>query len=187
MNEENKTPELLAELKAYVFAMYIGQKVLYWKDFHKVGNTGILCGTNLSASTMPNQTAYLQLRPLSTITDSEAIEVAKIYEPNAEWYISKDTESYILLRSEVEYLWLYKDTNEPLFCVDDIDGGNNTPYGILSAYQYLQQSSFALPIYFKGIQYSVEQLCEYGIVQLTHYLKTSPATVLNKQPGEEDF
>ncbi|MDQ1859279.1 hypothetical protein [Chryseobacterium sp. WLY505] len=64
------------ENKAKFFAQYWGQKVLV-KDEHE--NCPV--GHNLSFEFIEN--AYLELKPLSSITDEELVKIAQFYEPTA--------------------------------------------------------------------------------------------------------
>lgn len=136
--------QLLTELKQYCFALYIGQKVkpaqrdtffnLTVIDFGRENDIRIPTAINLKCS--------LQLRSLSSITEQEAIEVAKI---NG-WDLYPVNKVKLINIGRNDVLKLSHDWHLSLF-----------------AYQYLQQQGFALPIYFKGVQYSVERLIELGI------------------------
>lgn len=177
---------LLIELKQYCFALYIGQNVFMYK------------GVSGPAMVQPHLLKAplddcLHLHSLSSITDHEAIEVAKIAYayldencivscvPNAD-NIHSDIKSveiqqFINLPPVPKYykcchiqidlvdydINLYRFTNDGKDKKDDVIGSEQQVY----AYQYLQQQSFALPIYFKGVQYSVERLIELGIYQIT--------------------
>ncbi len=131
------------ELKQYVFAAYFGQEVLQLANGIK-GRLHPIISCDISTESILNNSC-LHLRPLSSITDQEAIEVAKIAMPENAMY------------------------------VDEIDGKNiisalntngyNIKFNLsISIYQYLQQQGFALPIYFKCEHYSVERLVELGII-----------------------
>ncbi len=126
------TPELLAELKAYVFSAYYNQPVQCHLD-----------RPNEHFKSLPEYAKsagwFLELKSLSSITDSEAIEAG--FTTARHFNNCKDA---------------YNEMGEDRFYREFI--GNN-----IVRYQTLQQSGFALPIYFKGVQYSVEQLCELGI------------------------
>lgn len=110
--------QLLTELKQYCFALYIGQKVLFYRHWND-GKQGIKCYPHID---FLNDDWHLQLRPLSSIKDQEHKHIG-----------------YVHINIAVNQSWCY---------------------------QYLQQQGFALPVYFKGVQYSVERLIELGIYQV---------------------
>lgn len=90
----------------------------------------------------------LQLRSLSAISDNEAIEVAKLCQSPLENYlleIGKDIIKAFLNR-------------EDRCCIG--------PQRLMEMYQYLQQQSFALPVFFRGTLYSVDKLVELGIIKI---------------------
>lgn len=132
MNEQLKS-----ELKAYVFATYIGQKVF------KITSDAIVNQTVDGYFLQPSRIkkAALQLRSLSTITDSEAIEVAYLKWPD-----------YAKRNAGVDTSWVRR-------ILDTLRRD-------ATIYQYLQQQSFALPIFYKGVQYSVDELQGYGIYSI---------------------
>lgn len=134
--------EIPAGLKEYLFAMYIGQKVAYaaetdCKNGFGASIVNYMVIKNASSSDYLN--SHLQLRPLSSITDDEAIEVGNIHWPH---YIN----------SEVSTPWVRNvlETISQNFRV----------------YQYLQQQGFAMSIFYKGVQYPVEQLTDWGFIKI---------------------
>lgn len=143
MQPTNTTP-LDAEVKAYLFAQYYGHKIATTHESDG-RNHLVVDGTLLCA----NLTEWrLDLRPLSSITDEEAIEVAKIISPlDTELHVKERGISIIncLLSNQT---YLLNITN------------------VIYVYQYLQQQSFALPVYFKGTHYTVERLVEEKIITL---------------------
>jgi hypothetical protein len=88
----------------------------------------------------------LPLRALSSITDSEAIEVAKIVEP-----------------FEGLSGW-WEPEHGKRWASQAIDG-IAVPNAIL-VYQYLQQKGFALPVYYNGQLFSVADLEQMQIIKL---------------------
>jgi hypothetical protein len=72
------------EIKAKVFACYLGQKVRFYDADYNQGDDHVLdtiqrsgCGnTNMREFDFISSDIYLVLRPLSAITDEDAIEVA---------------------------------------------------------------------------------------------------------------
>lgn len=138
------------DVKCRFFAQYWGQPVQRYEnnDYIKVVNGFI--------ETSLQDKDYLLLKPLSKITNEEAIEVAKIYQSNIRGLsllgiagVSKQE----ILRAGLE------------FC-KRIDGNywNNfaNVFQMLSAFDYLRSKGYALP--FMG--YSVEDLVSFGWVQL---------------------
>lgn len=153
--EEKK--EIPAGLKEYVFAQYWGQKVLL-TPFE-----GII---QLQAKTIDNVLKYdnkswckLQLRPLSAITDAEAIEVLQPFD-GWELFNKSVTPLYYKLRKPYEDGEI--DFNEDGFKYRTVSININD----VKTYQYLQQQGFALPIYFQGTLFTVEQLTEMQIIKL---------------------
>lgn len=90
---------------------------------------------------------WLELRPLSNITDDEAIEVAKII--------------YGDRANEVQFL-LVKDGIVNMFD----NGWNIHGTKMLALFDCLRGFGIALPVFYKGVQYSVEKLIELGIYNL---------------------
>lgn len=143
-------PEILKELKAYVFALYIGsncrsvQGELEVMPPYKVNGAIIL---NIEQGAYPD--AYLELRSLSTITDSECREVATHYNWAGQ---TKDHFDERVLQFKIDL---------PCIAI----GGYQHRH-LYWVFDYLRQQSFALPIFYKGVQYSVEELCEFGIYSI---------------------
>lgn len=136
-------PQLL-ELKQYVFAAYLGQKVMKWQVPQPPEDTEfteVVTGSMLEAY---SHDCYLHLFPISSITEDKAIELNKFNGNNIAIWPFKNKDYWI---KELEFR-LRENILDYQF------------------YQYLQQQSFALPIYFKGEHYSVERLVELGIITL---------------------
>lgn len=167
------TNQLDAELKAYVFAQYYGQKVYIhstWQDVK--GNEPFTLDSTLFNSFAIND-GRLYLRPLSSIIDDEAIEVAKMagisydfVEENGKIEIcrnEKDISVYYWVQTSYEYDEYDKMPFSISFVhyefFDHMGCSNNS----LSVWQYLQQQGFALPVFFKDTPYTVDQLTDKGI------------------------
>lgn len=143
----------LAGLKAYVFALYYGQKVMKWyipQPPEATEFTEIVSGSMLEAYA---HECYLQLRPLSSITDDEAIEVAKI--KNGIFGFERAADRLIIGNKFSEITIKFDGSIYQASCEH-----------VISVYQYLQQYGFALPVYYKGVYYSVERLVAENIIVL---------------------
>jgi len=121
-----------SENKAKFFAQYWGQNVLHRKD----GSYVSVCFLN------PIKDRYLFLKPLSSITDEDAIEVGRIVFPNL-----TDTQ-----------LILVKDGVVNIFS----SGWNIDGLRMLKIFDYLRWEGYALP--WMGL--SVGKQIEYGWVKL---------------------
>lgn len=123
------------ENKKAFLAQYFGQNILC-NDGHDVKNLTI-DGFTLSAGSHP--TDYLSLKPLSSISDEDAIEVAKMYWGN-------NYSEFPLKTDKIAHSRLILPTMATRTDIAD----------------YLRSKSYALP--FMGL--SVETLVEYGWVKL---------------------
>lgn len=202
----------LAELKAYVCRMYNGAELkvisvpenISYPNYPFDMNEGALFVSGVIGTTLIvrriaedvkdrfNQCA-LQLRPLSSIEETEAIEVARIA-----YNTSRDGETIISCvpnadncHSDIKSVEIQQFINYPPLpkyykcCHIQIDlvdydinmlrftnDGNDIKDDIIGSeeqvmvYQHLQQQSFALPVFFKGVQYSVEDLVSKEIITL---------------------
>lgn len=127
-------PELTQDLKERFFAMYWGQKVMYWiPKFDAVYVKPVLGQV---------ESTYLLLRPISSLSDDEAVEVARIVKPHVEWiHDAKYGKSFV------------KDLNFTQ-CVFPIHS---------HAADYLRSIGVALPF----LGHSVEELIAAGWIKLT--------------------
>lgn len=139
------------ENKAKFFAQYLGQKV-----YNRIGWPGIIVNGFVdkleeqfklyqSDNFKEKTKTFLELTPLSKITDEDAIDVAKILYPYSDALHTTDKG---------------RDLIAPMF-----GKGTfllNPPY-IIQTYDYLRSNGYALP--WMGL--SVEQLIEYGWVKLS--------------------
>lgn len=141
--------EISNETKAKIFAQYFGAKCEHlvftiervWEDR---GEFNMDC--DLIELCMDDTEAYkttLLLKPLSSITDEDAIEVAKIIK--CKWCGSNVSE----IKPHLSYL-----LNENASIKGSI---------IFHLFQYLQSKGYALPY----LNYSVEDLVKAGIYKLT--------------------
>ena len=147
--------------KAKFFAQYWGVKT------DNSGAYSHIDGMVLQAIQFGIGDCAIELRPLSSITDEEAIEVAKIfhrYSNSIEYNIDYKTNTF---REKFAQLYWMEDNERRVvinFCYDGtfhaVQANNET---FLKAFQYIQFKGFALPYH----NLSVEQLIEYGWVKLT--------------------
>ena len=136
------------ELKEYVFAQYLGQSVEQYDHQQNVLYVGIVRA--FTTPGIPIETAILLLRPLSSITDNEAIEVVKLsgmdYNEHEDFYKQLiNTNQFLTYFLDVSTLF-YKEA----VAID----------------MYLRQQGFALPIYHNGTLYPVSELVTLGIIKL---------------------
>lgn len=156
------TEQLLTELKAHVYKQYsllgievhciaknfqLPYKRLDGVVFNIRGDYALCLSTGNHLDFYDIHEWVLQLRQLSSITDDEAIEVALLYG------YRRIYDNGITISDELL-------VNYGREIIESLSQYDIFEYKI---YQYLQQQGFALPIYFKGVQYSVERLVELGI------------------------
>jgi len=130
------------ENKAKFFAQYYGQEVL------SDGNN--IATVEKDAYNWSAKVFHLSLKPLSSITDEDAIEVAKLAISFNSAYVERtsETKSKCVIDSES---WL----NQFSFRIERVIAN-------VYVYQALQQKGYALP--YMGL--SVEKLIEYGWIKL---------------------
>lgn len=125
-------PELNSELKQRFFALYWGQKVAF-VPFKEPSDQ--ICNVKDRCSYGEIKAEYLLLRPLSSITDTEAIELSKILDPNLS---VEDLDSVV-----TEYKGQLVRSFEE---IDFVPAENQiSPIRIHFACQYLISKSFAIP------------------------------------------
>lgn len=129
-------PELNQKLKERFFAQYIGQKVAAYDV--EGGSPEVLKCDPLDQAR--HDFMYLQLRPVSSIFDDEAIEVAKIVNGDDGWETPQDGRKAI---AELDFLW-------------------PSPSAISHLNDYLRSKSFALPYH----GHSVAELEKSGWIKL---------------------
>lgn len=137
-------------LKEYVFALYWGQKAAFAKYAITLKDTVIVTD---GAIFTESHRWILHLRPLSSITDNEAIEVAKFILGGSGVRSTikqgKTLINHIFNNGDWEHEW---------FQID--------PSDVIQVYQYLQQQGFALPTYYKGKLYPIEELESLNIIKV---------------------
>ncbi len=155
--------EISNEIKAKVFAGYLGQKIIYpmkkdGKYVYDPGFSPVVCFNPMQLNKMyqlHDTDVKLLLTPLSSITDEDAIEVCKI------------VKYYDYNKTDVRYqrLAAYLGKGICLFHFDnwrwdnnhEFDGAHTRkqisephPYFILPISQYLQSKGYDLPHYLLG-------------------------------------
>jgi len=144
--------EITLENKAKLFAVYLGQKIILTGDYNR--NLYNVQPYSLSLIIKGNNSTSLKLKPLSEITDEDAIEVAMLCFAYKEGYYITKTE--ILNDAKNEGHGLIKkiiDNKLPL---------SITAYAISGVIDFLRSKGYALP--WMGL--SVEQMVDFGWVKL---------------------
>lgn len=186
--------EIINEIKAKVFALYLGKQVLVLEDGEK--KKPFLVGINTTGEILPLRCEYvnskinydfheatLLLKPLSKITDDDAIEISKLMDcpmreivrdANGNFLFiceklstTKTTSGSLKGFYEPAFLSSYIDLLESGSLVwDDGSGGDgvnsNSTEVSLQCYQFLQSKGYALAY----MQYSVADLVNAGIYKL---------------------
>lgn len=132
--------------KMAFFAQYWGQKVLH------IRNSPIPFHLSSMKPSDILESDYLSLKALSSISDEDAIEVAKILTPEIETFGRVHE-----FKEDILEIFLGQ------IGFDDLSG-EFLIGGLFSAYDHLRSKSYLLP--FMGL--SVETLVEYGWVRLTN-------------------
>ena len=154
------------ENKAKFFAQYWGQEVLITnphvnqKNPFKCEQPYIYHNTDI---------AWLELTPLSQISDEDAIEVAKLVSPmlfegrgkNGGHYIDKSETWWYSVKHNGKTLMVDIDLDGYVFEYDEVDEYKR-PSRSLMGTDYLRSKGYALPY----MDLSVEDLVEYGWVKL---------------------
>lgn len=163
--------EINSENKARFFALYWGQEVL--QDYGRKGNVNTYTIEYLDGD-RSNQ--WIILKPLSKISDEDAVEVAKIMAASSSVYFAYEKTEWGVDRKNAtgRQVWVYEknksNNNSIAVCYINFSGSVyfNTENGVrlftddLSVYDYLRSRGYALP--WMGI--SVEKQIEAGWVKL---------------------
>lgn len=178
--------ENTVENKAKFFAQYWGQEVL--SDFT---NKGKRCLYSIVVSNFYNiekSDVYLELKPLSQITDEDAIEVAKIVHQiySDKWEVIKlvDSSIHVELKGKVNdvyhisigfrecsinanhhFLKTEDDTAKSFkINIGQVNMSSSKPIGYVYVIDYLRSKGYAMPY----MDLSVENMIEYGWVKITN-------------------
>lgn len=150
------------ENKARFFAQYFGQHVLYFtSDFLRKIDYLTIVGIE--------NDDYLELKPLSQISDEDAIEVAKLVSPmlfegrgkNGGHYIDKSETWWYSVKHNGKTLMVDIDLNGYVFEYDGVDEYKRPSRSLIGT-DYLRSKGYALP----WMDLSVEDLIEYGWIKL---------------------
>lgn len=141
--------QITPEIKAKIFALYWGQEIMVW--FYTGGEKAkSLCkvaGNHMKSYYI--ERGCLEVKPLSSITDEDAIEVAKLMGWNR--VLPPNTEGHPLdfSVSVYDFNWIKNKANDlskyPIQVTD-----------------YLRSKGYALPAF----GYSVDELVEAGVFKL---------------------
>lgn len=134
-----------SKVKALFFSNYYGQKILRWHQWVDDEESSVVDFQVPMSKFGVDDGWYLLLRAVDQLTDEECLQICNIYDSSCKWTIKERQSMCILFESEVELLWLFKDHSEPIFCCEDKKGGENSPYNILAAYDYLRSIGVLLP------------------------------------------
>ena len=150
------------ENKSKFFAQYWGQHVLYFSsDFlRKIDN--------LTLDSIENDD-FLELKPLSQISDEDAINVAKLVSPmlfegrgkNGGHYIDKSETWWYSVKHNGKTLMVDIDLDGYIFEYDEVEEYKRPSRSLIGT-DYLRSKGYALP----WMDLSVEDLVEYGWVKL---------------------
>ena len=150
------------ENKAKFFAQYWGQHVLYFtSDFlRKIDN--------LTLDSIENDD-YLELKPLSQISDEDAINVAKLVSPmlfegrgkNGGHYIDKSETWWYSVKHNGKTLMVDIDLDGYIFEYDEVEEYKRPSHSLIGT-DYLRSKAYALPY----MDLSLEDLVEYGWIKL---------------------
>ena len=150
------------ENKAKFFAQYFSQHVLYFSsDFlRKIDN--------LTLDSVENDD-YLELKPLSQISDEDAINVAKLVSPmlfegrgkNGGHYIDKSEIWWYSVKHDGKTLMVDIDLDGYVFEYDEVDEYERPSRSLIGT-DFLRSKGYALPY----MDLSVEDLIDYGWVKL---------------------
>ena len=151
------------ENKARFFAQYWWQEVFLLNS-----NKYRITKSRFNAETL-KQECSLELKPLSQISDEDAIEVAKLVSPmlfegrgkNGGHYIDKSETWWYSVKHNGKTLMVDIDLDGYVFEYDEVDEYKR-PSRSLMGTDYLRSKGYALPY----MDLSVEDLVEYGWVKL---------------------
>ena len=151
--------------KSRFFALYWGVKCLKNELLNELIPAHKVDKSNCNG--LPQQ--FLELKPLSQISDEDAIEVAKLVSPmlfegrgkNGGHYIDKSEIGWYSVKHEGKTLMVDIDLDGYVFEYDEIDEYKRPSRSLIGT-DYLRSKGYALPY----IDLSVEDLVEYGWIKL---------------------
>jgi len=156
----NQAPQLpQMAVKCRFFSQYYGQKILRW---HQWIETKPNSKVDLSIPAIEKSGWFIKLKPLSKITDEDAIEIIKIIDSKSNNFINVNY-SYAE-KKELPYIKSVI-SDKGRFDINDnfcliID--KQVIHFSLNIFDYLRSKGYALPF----LEYSVEELISFGWVRL---------------------
>lgn len=162
------------ENKAKFFAQYWGQNVL---TRPKSDNKKWILGEEVSIHSALSKSGYdyqyfLELKPLSSITDDDAYQVARIVSPmlfegngeNGGHFIDKSEPLWHSIKHKKKVMMVDIDFDGYVFEYRDDEEGYTRPSYSLAGADYLRSKGYAMPY----MRLSVEKLQEYGWIKLNN-------------------
>jgi hypothetical protein len=145
--------------KAAFFALYYGQEVLRWNQWHDHVPNGIVSMmTPMSKPGIVDEGWFLELRDLRHITDEEVLEIAKMVSGNeSEKIISRD-EHRVLATCGKDEIGVWFD-GEILLSENE-----QYPLLVLQVYDYLRSLGFLIPF----LNYTTDQIIEMKWAEYTN-------------------
>lgn len=154
--------------KVKFFAQYWGQKVFV----NPILTPKPVSNTYIFEYPEPEdiEQEYLELKPLSSITDEDAYQVARIVSPmlfegngeNGGHFIDKSEPLWHSIKHEKKVMMVDIDFDGYVFEYRDDEEGYTRPSYSLAGSDYLRSKGYAMP--YMGL--SVEKLQEYGWIKL---------------------
>lgn len=150
------------ENKAKFFAQYWGQEV-----YPAVGALEVLDFKYIDPM---YDTSVIELKPLSSITDEDAFEVARFVSPmlfegngeNGDHFIDKSESLWYSIKHKKKVMMVDIDLDGYVFEYRDDEEGYTRPSNSLAGADYLRSKGYALP--WMGL--SVEDLVNFGWIKL---------------------
>ena len=150
------------ENKAKFFAQYWGQHLIIMGHFLRIIDHVTLCNIE--------NDDILQLKPLSKISDEDAIEVAKIVSPllflslgnDNKQFIDKSETDFISVKHKRKHFSVDIDLDGYVYEYSELENNYTRPSKSYAGTDYLRSKGYALP----WMDLSVEDLVEYGWVKL---------------------
>lgn len=158
---------MTSKIKAEIFAQYYGQQLLRWHQWsdNTLNSIVDMKAPMKSGELDIDEGWFLELKPLSNISDDDAIEVSKflnwgrdIIKNRLNGNIRDDQN---LEELKLIYIRIGKKSVE-VFNGYKIDAVRSSPLEISKCFQYLLSKGYALPY----LDYTVEDLVELGAYKL---------------------
>jgi len=160
--------EITPENRAKFFAQYWGQNIFHWKYPEYSTHENVI--DKVSAATVEYANCgSLLLKPLSSISDEDAIEVAKIACPElfhtrkSGHYVDRSQIDWISVKHDYNYKSVDIDIDGYVLVCDESDGSlyERNP-NMVHAIDYLRSKGYALP--WMGL--TAQEMVEAGWIKL---------------------